>query len=63
MAWYTVRHYEHGMVYGKAWRALHMVYGMACWVWNAIWYGLAGIPWYMVWPSGHGVVYDMVWQA
>ena len=67
MAWPGVHGMEYSMALGhgtyKDWRALHMVYGMACWVWNALCYGLVGIPWYIVWPGQHGIVYVMVWQA
>ena len=40
-----------------------MVYSMALWAWQGIWYELAGIAWYMVCPGAHGMVYGMAWQA
>ena len=67
VACYTVWYCGLGMVYGKALRALHMVYGIAWWAWNGmvwrshhgVWYGLAGIAWYMVWSGEHDMVYGM----
>ena len=40
-----------------------MIYSMALWAWQGIWYDLAGIAWYMVCPGAHGMVYGMAWRA
>ena len=46
MAWYTVWHCGHGMVYGKAWRTSHLVY---------IWPDRHGMLYVMVWLAYDGI--------
>ena len=40
-----------------------MVYGMAWWAQQDIWYGLAVMARYMLWPGWHHMVYGMACQT